>query len=68
MSAKRNLALPAGDSLSNAGVAAFVQDRRSAEVLQVLMLPACPDLGGPRGGQSPSNPLLVGYIPGLHLR
>jgi hypothetical protein len=28
----------AGDS----GVVAFVQNRRSAEVLQALMLPACP--------------------------
>jgi hypothetical protein len=42
VSAKRDLALPAGASLSNAGAAAFVQDRRSAEVLQALMLPACP--------------------------
>jgi len=42
VSAKRDLALLAGASLSNAGVAAFVQDRRSAEVLQALMLPACP--------------------------
>jgi len=27
---------------ANSGVAAFVQDRRTAEVLQALMLPACP--------------------------
>jgi hypothetical protein len=27
---------------ANSGVAAFVQNRRTAEVLQALMLPACP--------------------------
>jgi len=42
VSAKRELALRAGGTASNAGVAAFVQDRRSAEVLQALKLPACP--------------------------
>lgn len=42
VSAKRELALRPGSAASNAGVAAFVQDRRSAEVLQALMLPACP--------------------------
>lgn len=33
--------LPRADR-ANSGVAAFVQDRRTAEVLQALMLPACP--------------------------
>lgn len=43
VSARRELALRAGTAVSNAGVAAFVQIRRSARVLQALMLPACPD-------------------------
>lgn len=43
VSARRELALRAGTAVSNAGVAAFVQVRRSAQVLQALMLPACPD-------------------------
>ncbi|HXZ52231.1 MAG TPA: DUF1223 domain-containing protein [Burkholderiales bacterium] len=42
VSAKRDLALLAGTSASHAGVAAFVQDRRSAKILQALMLPVCP--------------------------
>ena len=36
------LAAPAGSSGSRLGVAGFVLDRRKSEVLQALMLPACP--------------------------
>ena len=39
---ERVLALVPGASSANSGVVAFVQNRRSAEVLQALMLPACP--------------------------
>jgi hypothetical protein len=39
---RRSLALPPGAAGSNTGVAAFVQDRGTAEVLQALLLPACP--------------------------
>ncbi|HXZ92030.1 MAG TPA: DUF1223 domain-containing protein [Burkholderiales bacterium] len=42
VAARRELALRPGAAASNAGVAAFVQDQRSAEVLQALMLSACP--------------------------
>jgi len=38
---RRSLSLPPGTEASNTGVAAFVQDRGTAEVLQALMLPAC---------------------------
>ncbi len=38
----RSLALPLGAAVSSAGVAAIVQDRGTAEVLQALLLPACP--------------------------
>jgi hypothetical protein len=37
----RSLALPPKAVPARAGVAAFVQNRRTAEVLQALMLPAC---------------------------
>jgi hypothetical protein len=40
--ATRRLALPPGAGADNWGVAAFVQDRASGEVLQALQLPACP--------------------------
>jgi len=39
---RRVLPLPPNAVPANSGVAAFVQDRRTAEVLQALMLPACP--------------------------
>jgi len=39
---KRSLGLPPGAAARDAGVAAFVQDRGTAEVLQALLLPACP--------------------------
>jgi hypothetical protein len=39
---QRSLALPPGANTRHSGVAAFVQDRSSGEVLQALMLPACP--------------------------
>lgn len=39
---KRNLGLPPGTAARDAGVAAFVQNRITAEVLQALLLPACP--------------------------
>ena len=39
---RRSLSLPFETAASNAGVAAFVQDRGTTEVLQALMLPACP--------------------------
>jgi len=38
----RRLSLPPGATAGNSGVAAFVQDRATAEVLQALLLPACP--------------------------
>ena len=38
----RELPLLPGASAAESGVVAFVQNRRSAEVLQALMLPACP--------------------------
>jgi hypothetical protein len=37
----RTFRLPPGANQARAGVAAFVQNRRTAEVLQALMLPAC---------------------------
>ena len=39
---RRSLALPPGAAASGAGVAAFVQDRGTGEVLQALLLPSCP--------------------------
>ena len=39
---ERVLPLLPGASSAHSGVVAFVQNRRSAEVLQALMLPACP--------------------------
>ena len=39
---KRSLGLPPGAAARDVGVAAFVQDRGTAEVLQALQLPACP--------------------------
>lgn len=39
---RRNLMLPAGAAVRDAGVAAFVQERTTAEVLQALLLPVCP--------------------------
>ncbi|MFZ1908737.1 MAG: DUF1223 domain-containing protein [Burkholderiales bacterium] len=39
---RRSLALPPGAAASDTGIAAFVQDRSTAEVLQALLLPACP--------------------------
>ena len=39
---ERRLRLVPGAVRAHSGVAAFVQDRRTAEVLQALMLPACP--------------------------
>jgi hypothetical protein len=39
---RRTLPLLPKAVLANSGVAAFVQNRRTAEVLQALMLPACP--------------------------
>jgi hypothetical protein len=39
--AERRLPLLPGAAPTNSGAAAFVQDRRTAEVLQALMLPAC---------------------------
>ena len=39
---KRELPLLPGAVTRNSGVVAFVQDRRSGEILQALMLPACP--------------------------
>ncbi len=39
---RRTLPLLPKAVAANSGVAAFVQNRRSAEVLQALMLPACP--------------------------
>lgn len=38
---QRRLLLVPGASLAHSGVVAFIQDRRTAEVLQALMLPAC---------------------------
>jgi hypothetical protein len=38
---RRRLPLLPGAVPANSGVAAFIQDRRSAEVLQALLLPAC---------------------------
>lgn len=38
----RRLSLPPGAAAGDSGVAAFVQDRATAEVLQALRLPACP--------------------------
>ena len=38
----RRLPLPPGAVAGHSGVAAFVQDRATAEVLQALLLPACP--------------------------
>ena len=38
--AARRLFLPPGAAAANSGVAAFVQDRASGEVLQALLLPA----------------------------
>jgi hypothetical protein len=45
LSLRRDLALLPGASAADSGVVAFVQNRRSAEVLQALMLPACPPTG-----------------------
>jgi hypothetical protein len=42
ITAKRALPLLPKAVAAQSGVAAFVQNRRSAEVLQALMLPACP--------------------------
>jgi hypothetical protein len=39
--ARRRLTLPPDATASELGVAAFVQDRATAEVLQALLLPAC---------------------------
>lgn len=38
---RRTLAIPSGTAPNNSGVLAFVQDRRTGEVLQALRLPAC---------------------------
>ena len=38
----RRLSLPSGAVAGNSGAAAFVQDRARGEVLQALLLPACP--------------------------
>ncbi len=38
---ERALPLLPGAQRANSGVVAFVQNRRTAEVLQVLMLPSC---------------------------
>ena len=38
---RRRLPLPTGAAAANSGVAAFVQDRRSGEVLQALLRSAC---------------------------
>jgi hypothetical protein len=38
----RDLPLPPESAAKDSGVAAFVQDRSTAEVLQALLLPACP--------------------------
>jgi len=38
---KRSLPLPSGADKKHSGVAAFVQNRSTGEVLQALMLPAC---------------------------
>jgi len=38
---KRALPLLPGTNAKNLGVAAFVQNRSTSEVLQALMLPAC---------------------------
>ena len=40
---KRSLPLLPGANTKHSGVAAFVQNRSTGEVLQALMLPACPD-------------------------
>jgi len=42
---RRALPLLPGATPAHSGVAAFVQNRRTAEVLQALMLPACPGAG-----------------------
>ena len=39
---RRGLPLLPGASAADSGIVAFVQNRRSTEVLQALMLPACP--------------------------
>jgi hypothetical protein len=39
---RRELPLLPGAVPAHSGVAAFVQNRRTAEVLQALLLPACP--------------------------
>ena len=39
---RRSLPLPRGTAARDTGIAAFVQDRGTAQVLQALMLPACP--------------------------
>ena len=39
---KRTLTVPPKAAAANSGVAAFVQNRRTGEVLQALMLPSCP--------------------------
>jgi hypothetical protein len=39
---ERALPLVPGAQSANSGVVAFVQNRSTAEVLQVLMLPSCP--------------------------
>ena len=39
---EKTLPLPSGALPARSGAVAFVQDRRSAQVLQALMLPACP--------------------------
>jgi len=40
---KRSLPILPGANTKHSGVAAFVQNRSTGEVLQALMLPACPD-------------------------
>ena len=42
MAAERALPLLPGASAADSGVVGFVQNRRTAEVLQALMLPSCP--------------------------
>ena len=46
---RRDLPLLPGAVAANSGVVAFVQNRRSLEVLQALMLPACPAPPGRAG-------------------
>jgi hypothetical protein len=42
LAGERALPLLPGASAADSGVVGFVQNRRTAEVLQALMLPSCP--------------------------